>query len=67
MAVDRRATPPLGATVMLFRERLANGPTVAVGFGPQYDVATDGGFLLNLAVAPPETPATSIRRPAGRS
>jgi hypothetical protein len=39
VAVDRRATPPLGATVVVFRERLLNGPTVVVGFAPQSAVS----------------------------
>ena len=44
-----------GAPTPLFPTRLASGANVlpAVGTRPQYDVAADGRFLMNVAIAPP--------------
>ena len=58
--INPQATPQVGATVVLFRERLLAGPVVAVGFGPQYDVGVDGRFLLNVPVAAATTPAIHV-------
>jgi hypothetical protein len=48
-----------GTAVPLFKARLLNGPTPAVGFRAQYDVASDGQrFLLNVPLE--ETQASTI-------
>jgi dipeptidyl aminopeptidase/acylaminoacyl peptidase len=56
-----RQTLDVGAPVPLFRTRLASGANIPVGSQskPQYAVASDGRFLMNMAVegatAPPIT------------
>ncbi len=52
VGVDRQ-TLELGATVPLFRTRLASGPGInstGTGSRAQYAVASDGRFLMNMAV-----------------
>jgi hypothetical protein len=51
---------PVGAAAPLFRARLLSGPTVSVGFAPQYAVTKDGRFLLNVPVAEPEPPVIHV-------
>jgi dipeptidyl aminopeptidase/acylaminoacyl peptidase len=51
--INPTASPPVGASIPLFRERLLSGPTVSIGFGAQYAVASDGRFLLNVPIGTP--------------
>lgn len=53
----------LGAPVSLFAVRLASGTNVTTGSysgRPQYAVARDGRFLMNIAVDAETTPPISI-------
>jgi dipeptidyl aminopeptidase/acylaminoacyl peptidase len=61
-APDGQAITP-GAPVALFALRLASGSNVTVGsYGgrPQYAVARDGRFLVNIAVDTEATPPISV-------
>jgi WD40-like Beta Propeller Repeat len=57
-------TPKPGAPVALFRTRLATGlgiTTLAPTFvKPQYAVARDGRFLMNVALEPPPAPPIGV-------
>lgn len=61
-SADGQALTP-GATLSLFAMRLASGTNVTVGAysgRPQYAVARDGRFLVNLAVDAEATPPIAI-------
>ena len=61
-SVDGQALTP-GAPVSLFAMRLASGTNVTVGTytgRPQYAVARDGRFLVNVAVDAEAPPPVSI-------
>ena len=58
--ISSGSTPPVRAAVPLFRARLLNGPAVSVGFAAQYDVASDGRFLLNMTVADTAPPVIHV-------
>jgi Tol biopolymer transport system component len=55
-----QSTSPVGAAAPLFRARLLSGPTVSVGFSPQYAVTKDGRFLLNAPVSEPSPPTIHV-------
>jgi Tol biopolymer transport system component len=46
--VMKEATIELGVPTALFQTRIAYGGMSSVYIGPQYDVATDGRFLINV-------------------
>lgn len=61
-STDGQALTP-GAPLSLFAMRLASGPNITVGTysgRPQYAVARDGRFLVNLAVDAEATPPIAI-------
>ncbi|HET9386257.1 MAG TPA: protein kinase [Gemmatimonadales bacterium] len=51
-----------GAPMALFQTRLATGGNIAIGWltRPQYAVASDGRFLMNVAVDTPVEPITIV-------
>ena len=59
--VDFKKDPsaPVGAPVPLFTTYLATGANVT-GSRPQYAIAADGRFLMNLAVEDPVAPPIAV-------
>jgi hypothetical protein len=51
-----------GAPVALFQTQLATGANITIGWltKPQYAVASDGRFLMNVAVDTPVEPITVV-------
>ena len=62
MAVPLRRTPTFsaGAPVPLFKTRRVGGGVNVIGRGPQYDVAPDGRFLINVEPESPPRPITLV-------
>ena len=63
MAVPVKGTTALdvGAAVPLFEAHVLNGPSLAVGFRQQFDVAPDGQrFLLNVPLEDTAAPAITV-------
>jgi hypothetical protein len=61
ITADRQTLNP-GAPVALFPTRLAAGANITIGWltRPQYAVARDGRFLMNVAVDTPVEPITVV-------
>jgi len=62
MAVPVQRTPTLsaGAPVALFKTRRVGGGVNVIGRGPQYSVAPDGRFLINVEPESPPRPITLV-------
>jgi hypothetical protein len=61
VGADGRALNP-GSPVALFQTKLATGAGVNIGFlsRPQYAVAQDGRFLINMTADDPTAPPISV-------